>query len=342
MGEFAVDILNRILDGDNIDETVFGTSLIEMLKFPLVLPELDLDENYLGDLVIIGYVFFGLIAFVVVISSIWMFVARHTFVIRAAQPAFLGLISLGTLIFASTIFPLSIDDENHSQSETDAACIAIPWTLSIGFTLIFSALFSKTWRVNKIFEERSTFFVVKVGFVDVAAPMALLLTLNTITLLCWTVISPLEYKRRDHDGTDGWNRVISTYGSCVSSDGTAGWVPYIVILLVINFSSLLVAIVQVYKARKVSMAFSETNIGFAFALLLQAFVIGVPLLFLVYDEPRNYYIVWMCLILITCMTLLCLIFIPKFSNRNMTKSGNTSTSTSARKSTMNIGTDVDD
>ena len=343
MGQFVVDILDKILDGEKIDETIFGTSLIEMLKFPLVLPTLDLDKNYLGDLVIIGYVSFGIIGFVVIVATCWMIFARATFVVRAAQPIFLGLICLGTLILASTIFPLSIDDEYHSQSQTDAACIAIPWTLSFGFTLIFSALFSKTWRVNQIFQEKATFFVVKVRIVDVAAPMALLLLANSITLLCWTFISPLEYKRRNHDGTDGWNRVISTYGSCVSSDGTAGWVPYLVVLLVINSAALLFALFQVYKARRVSAAFSETNISISFALLLQAFVIGMPLLFLVYDEPQNYYIVWMCLIVVTCLTLLCLIFIPKFLNRNMQRSGNTSTSRSKDGlTTQGIGIEMDD
>ena len=319
MGKLSMETLLKIVEGEKVEDSIFGTTLLEILRFPLVLPQIDLDTNYLGDLVIAGYVCFSVIAFVALGFCIWMFFSRKLFVIRAAQPIFLSLICLGTLILASTIFPLSIDDENHSQSQCDAACVAIPWTLSFGFTLIFSALFSKTWRINRFFhQDKKTFFVVKVKVRDVLVPMAILLLLNSITLICWTIISPLEYKRRNHDGTDGWNRIISTYGSCVSSDGTKGWVPYIVILLLLNFSSLVFAIVQAYKARSVSVAFSETRyITFALALMIQACVVGVPLLFLVYDEPQDYYVVWLCLLAATCLTLLFLIFVPKVWNRNM-------------------------
>eukprot|EP00008_Paramoeba_atlantica_P014856 CAMPEP_0201478202 /NCGR_PEP_ID=MMETSP0151_2-20130828/3105_1 /ASSEMBLY_ACC=CAM_ASM_000257 /TAXON_ID=200890 /ORGANISM="Paramoeba atlantica, Strain 621/1 / CCAP 1560/9" /LENGTH=574 /DNA_ID=CAMNT_0047859209 /DNA_START=160 /DNA_END=1881 /DNA_ORIENTATION=+ len=296
MGWLAMETLLKITEGEEVNDVIFGTTLLEILRFPLVLPDVNVNHNYLDSLVIPGYVFFGLIAFVALGFIFWTFFNKTTFVIRAAQPVFLVLICLGTLILASTLFPLSIDDKNHSQREADVACMAIPWTLSIGFTLTFAALFSKTWRVNRIFSssKKSDYFqVIKVNVVDVLIPMLVLLALNSITLICWTTISPLKYERRNHEGTDGWNRVISTYGSCVSSDGPEGWVPYVVILLVINFSSLIFALIEAYKARSISVAFSETRyISFTFVLMLQSFVVGIPLLFLVYDEPRDYYVVW--------------------------------------------------
>jgi len=327
MGQISVDTLLAIQEGEEVDQEIFGTNLIEMLRFPLVLPELNVDMNYLDELVIVGYVFFSLIAAFAVGFVLWTIICQSIFVIRAAQPIFLVLIALGTLIIASTLFPLSIDDENHDQSQTDAACMAIPWTLSIGFTLTFSALFSKTWRVNRVFKKTGFFRVVKVTVGDVLVPMIVLLLLNSIVLICWTAISPLVYKRREHDGTDDWNRIISTYGSCDTSDGTKGWVPYVVLLLLINFSSLIFALVQVYKARGLSVAFSETRyIGFTFVLMLQAFVVGIPLLFLVYDQPRDYYVVWLCLILVTCIAILFLIFIPKVRSRHKKLSDFPSTS----------------
>ena len=317
MGWLAMETLLKITEGEEVNDVIFGTTLLEILRFPLVLPDVNVNHNYLDSLTIVGYVFFSLIAFVALGFIFWTFFNLSTFVIRAAQPVFLVLICLGTLILASTLFPLSVDDENHSQSETDAACMAIPWTLSFGFTLTFAALFSKTWRVNRIFTKAGCFRVVKVKVVDVLIPMFILLALNSITLICWTTISPLKYERRNHMGTDGWNRVISTYGSCVSSDGTKGWVPYVVILLVINFSSLIFALIEAYKARNLSVAFSETRyISFTFVLMLQSFVVGIPLLFLVFDEPRDYYVVWLCLIFVTCLVLLFLIFIPKVWDRN--------------------------
>jgi hypothetical protein len=37
-----------------------------------------------------------------------------------------------------------------NQHGLDVACMATPWLLSIGFVTAFSALFSKTWRLNKV------------------------------------------------------------------------------------------------------------------------------------------------------------------------------------------------
>ena len=317
MGQLSVNTLLSIVESEEFEPEVLGTSLLEMLQFPLVLPFLNVDMNYLGDLVIVGYVFFGIIATLAVGFILWATIFRLDFVVRAAQPFFLVMICIGTLILASTIFPLSIDDENHSQSETDAACMAVPWCLSFGFAITFSALFAKTWRVNKIFNHMSGLTVVKVSTGDVLAPTAGLILANAITLICWTAISPLKYERRDHDGTDDWNRIISTYGTCTSDDGTKGWVPYLVVLIVINFSILLFALKQAYEARSVSVAFSESRyITLVMILILQVFVIGIPLLFLVFDQPRDYYVVWLCLIFVSCLAILLLIFVPKLRNQN--------------------------
>jgi hypothetical protein len=71
-------------------------------------------------------------------------------VVRASQPVFLGMICFGCILLASTIIPLSFDDSNASGIGTDAACIFRYWLCPIGFCIIFSALFSKLWRVNRV------------------------------------------------------------------------------------------------------------------------------------------------------------------------------------------------
>jgi hypothetical protein len=48
------------------------------------------------------------------------------------------------------------------------------------------------------------------------APLCLLFVGHIVVLACWTVIDPLTYVR-EAEGTDGWNRIISTYGSCQSN-----------------------------------------------------------------------------------------------------------------------------
>ena len=65
------------------------------------------------------------------------------------QPTFLVTICAGIFIMALAMLPMSLDDQTLSDEGADAACMAIPWLLSMGMTVTFSALFSKLWRVSK-------------------------------------------------------------------------------------------------------------------------------------------------------------------------------------------------
>jgi hypothetical protein len=78
------------------------------------------------------------------------FLKRKHRVIRAAQPPFLMLVCVGTLVMASAIIPASIDDSVASQKGCNIACVLRPWLSTCGFTVAFSSLFSKLWRINKV------------------------------------------------------------------------------------------------------------------------------------------------------------------------------------------------
>jgi len=88
-------------------------------------------------------------------------------VVRSGQAVFLAMICIGTLLMGSAIIPLSIDDEN-SQRAADIACMCSPWLINIGFTISFSALFAKTWRLNKILLSKNGLRRVKVKEKDVS------------------------------------------------------------------------------------------------------------------------------------------------------------------------------
>jgi hypothetical protein len=81
---------------------------------------------------------------------VFTFVKRKARVIRAAQPPFLLMLCVGTLVMASSIIPFSIDDSIASQSGCSIACASRTWLVAVGFCVAFSALFSKLWRINKV------------------------------------------------------------------------------------------------------------------------------------------------------------------------------------------------
>ena len=141
-------------------------------------------------------------------------------------------------------------------------------------------------------------------------PLVVLTGINLIVLLCWAVIAPLDYKRMEHDGTDPWNRVISTYGTCVSPENV---MPVYVLLVAINLGALIIANVQAYRARNIRTEYSESKyVAASVFVMAEAGVIAIPVLFLIDDQPRVKYVVGVLLVTVIAMAVLCFIFIPKF------------------------------
>lgn len=231
-------------DGDNF----FPTKLISYSVIPLDLDEThppEYDANLLDGLSNVGYVCFGIVMASAIFCAIWTVAKRKDMVVKAAQPFFLLILLSGIVIFASTIIPLSFDDNGEPEAVGDAfavgVCMSQPWLAFTGFTIIFSALFSKTWRVNRLFHAKQGFTRVKVSAYDVLAPFAVIFGSNVIVLACWSAIDPLTYQRLSGDGTDFWNREIESYGACRSDLALAFLIP----LAVINFATLGVACWQV-------------------------------------------------------------------------------------------------
>jgi gamma-aminobutyric acid type B receptor len=173
---------------------------------------------------------------------------------------------------ASSSIPLSFDDSNKQLGMT-GICMSIPWLCFMGFAITFAALYSKTRRINRIFRSGQACTRVEVKPHQVLIPFLLLVSANAIVLICWTVLDPLTYERVNHEGTDGWNRVISTYGTCRSEHG---W-RYLVPLAAINLIVLAIANWQAYEARRIKSEFSESKyIGLAWHPCYSAHSWGFP------------------------------------------------------------------
>jgi len=139
---------------------------------------------------------------------------------------------------------------------------------------------------------------------------------NIIVLACWTAFAPLTYQRFDQPGTDDWNRVIATFGTCVSAseegDRTYGFVPFLAIICLLNLGLLILANMQAYHARTIQTEYSESKyIGVIMASILQSFLLGAPIIGLLWNIPRALYIVLVMLITCVSMFVLNFLFVPK-------------------------------
>jgi hypothetical protein len=112
-----------------------GTSIV-----PPDLPVHEYDPNYiLTWLKVFGLLLCAIIMTMSIAFCVWTYRNRKVQVVVKSQPIFLYIISLGTLLMGSAIIPLTIDD-GWSSRGADEACMAIPWLISIGWSLTFSAL----------------------------------------------------------------------------------------------------------------------------------------------------------------------------------------------------------
>lgn len=183
----------------------------------------------------------------------------------------------------------------------------LPRTNHQGFTVIFAALFSKVWRLNKLVESAARFRRVTIRVFDVIIPFAVLLGLNVIFMLIWTLVDPMYYDRAQRCGLDE----STSFGSCQlgRTDVSSAMA---VSVAVVDFSALLLANLQAYKARGIKTDFNESgHVGIAMLGILQIFLVGTPLVFLVNDNPPAKFFVLAAIVTVVCLSVLLLIFVPK-------------------------------
>eukprot|EP00977_Amphora_coffeiformis_P021241 scaffold9085_cov215-Amphora_coffeaeformis.AAC.9 len=266
------------------------------------------QKNHLDKVRPVGLVLMAIIVLASMGSCTWMIMKRKRSVVTVSQPLFLGLICLGTLVMGLTIYVMGVDDSVASQKRCNRACMATPWLFAIGFSVCFSALFSKIWRIQILMKSAMRFRRVTVTVKDVILPFTILLTLNVAFLLMWTLVDPLVWVRIRKGRTETGER--ESYGHCQSSSTTAR----VMVGLVggVNLVALGLANIQAYLTRNLSVAYDESKyIGLAMASILQAFLIGLPLLFLVDDNPIARYVVRSILVFVVCMSVLGFVFVPK-------------------------------
>lgn len=176
--------------------------------------------------------------------------------------------------------------------------------------------------------------------VDVIKPMVVLLILNVIVLTVWSVIDPLVHETIVVS-KDAFFRHVETYGVCRSDYQ----VIFLAILCVINIGSLLYAVIEAYKARKISTELQESSYIFiAMAIILLVSFMGVPVLIISQANSAAYYFVVVSIVFVVCSSILLLIFIPKVQAMRKPNTGarryTISTSRASSDSSEDVGIEV--
>ena len=110
MGRIAIEVLfGMAVQGTVYQQKVITTNILEHVRIPINLPPLVVNQNLIGNLRIVAYVLFGILASTALGFAAWMYQNRKVRVVKVAQPMFLIMVAAGVFLMGTTMIPLSFD-----------------------------------------------------------------------------------------------------------------------------------------------------------------------------------------------------------------------------------------
>mmetsp|Transcript_13827 Transcript_13827/g.27569 ORF Transcript_13827/g.27569 Transcript_13827/m.27569 type:complete len:824 (-) Transcript_13827:377-2848(-) len=293
------------------------------------------DYTYIGvGNRVVGYIFVAIQCLSSILCIVWTLHYQNNNVVKMSQPIFLVLIAFGCMVMSISIIPLTIEgDYRYEQnSETglvtnnknrdiialDAACMAFPWLLVLGFSVTFSALFAKIIRIRRIMANSKTLRKVKIMVKDVAIIMVAIVTIESIVLLIWNLVAPLEWNR-EIVSTSDLGFPTKSFGSCSTVNSRKGLI-FIFVLCAINFFLLLGAMWLCYITRNVHCALNEAKwITMSVISIFQILILSIPITVIANENTSASFFVKSAAIFLSSMGVTCLIFCPKFYSLHISK-----------------------
>jgi hypothetical protein len=295
----------------------FGGNTTPPLGQPLPKEDLNLVSDGVRS---ICWVFSGSVILLSIYCIVFTTRRRKTPTVRASQPLFLAILCTGTFIMACSIIPTTLQ-EPVSERVLDIACMLNIYLFSIGFSMTFAALFSKTWRINIVYANARKCRRVTIRARDVLLPFAILMVLNMTILITWTIVSPLQWERVIVE-EDMFGQPVESRGTCYNAmnNRESGEMIFLSLLGAVNVVALLFSNYQSYRARSLPSELNETfYLAMTNLIILEGFVLGAPILFVVGVDPTSFMLIRSLLVSIICFAVLVPMFVPKFTQAKDTK-----------------------
>jgi hypothetical protein len=274
---------------------------------PINLPPLGQTVNEIETWsTVIGCVACALITALAVGFCVWMQLNIKSGPILAAQPFFMRMVAGGVVLMVVSLIPQGI---LPLASYPDVHCMMSPWFLYIGFCTTFAAIFSKLSRLNTIESSSNEMIRLTVTPRQVLRPFTLLLSVNLVVLIAWTVFAPLRYVAVYNGDRDKFDRPLSGTMTCQSEPPNAAN-SFRIVLFALAVTVLMITWYQTYKARNTTVANNDTtNLILGQVFSLQSILIGIPLV-VIFDNPSIQYLCITLFISWGCISILRLILGP--------------------------------
>ena len=122
-----------------------------------------------------------------------MYKKRKSRQVQAAQPMFLNLVLFGCMLSTSSI--LVTAQQAAPESDDLPPCALFPWLYTLGFSITFGTLFTKIWRVWKLFRGAVELQRVVITPKYTLSVILTVTSVGFIICLVWTIVDPLTWQR---------------------------------------------------------------------------------------------------------------------------------------------------
>ncbi|XP_048589159.1 gamma-aminobutyric acid type B receptor subunit 2 isoform X1 [Nematostella vectensis] len=237
---------------------------------------------------------------------------RNKRYIKLSSPNLNNVVILGCILIYSTVFLYGLDGRVSDKVFT-ATCRARFCLLSLGFTIGFGAMFSKTWRVHQIFTN-----VKKVKKVvrdkDLFGMLGVIVLIDVLLLSLWMALHPpsrkvivLEGSRKFSKDRD--HEFVMHREECTGPHS----LPWLVTFYAFHSLLLVFGLFLAFETRKISVPVLNDSrfIGISVYNVVLLCAIGVPLSHVSSSEPAAGFAL-ICAVILFCTTVtLSVLFIPK-------------------------------
>mmetsp|Transcript_4401 Transcript_4401/g.12166 ORF Transcript_4401/g.12166 Transcript_4401/m.12166 type:complete len:781 (+) Transcript_4401:129-2471(+) len=259
-------------------------------------------------LFIVGYVLVATNYGLAVLAAVLLYIYRNQRIIGIAQPFFLALVIVGSMVDTTSILFMSRDNRDYTEAELDRSCVAWPVLLSVGHMLTTATLAAKIYRVKVLMDAGLEIRRLKLSVAQVSIFIVLFVGLDAVILTIWFVTDPFHWEV-EGSSKDSNGYINEALGQC-TSDGDNYYI-YPMIIAILHLGVLIYANYLAYKTSQYHNISDSKSVAICLFNSIQLLLIGAPILALVGDNVATSYLIRVCFVFLNNFGVLVIILMPK-------------------------------
>ncbi|EDV25867.1 uncharacterized protein TRIADDRAFT_55385 [Trichoplax adhaerens] len=231
--------------------------------------------------------------------------------LKLSCPRLNNVLIIGCIICYLDVIVFTFETAKIARRHMQILCQAKIWLICTGFTLVYGSLFAKTWRIHKIFTNKTS-KAVAIKDWQLIAIVCMLLFIDILIFIIWNQVNPMEEKRyiiSTKDGVDPRYKIQSVYYFC-SCENLAVWLATI---CVIKFVLLVFGSFLAFETRNINITGLNDSKYIAFSIynILIFCILGlIAFITVTVQVTTSYCLISSCIIICTTTTML-MLFVPK-------------------------------